>query len=307
MTAAPKKPMAEANRLSSMLNLVLGEERFPVKVDEVALEYSRQCCPDDPIDKVMGEPLEGFEGMLTANRARSKWLVLYNNAMPSMGRQRFTIAHELGHYLLHRDRQDQFECGSDDIETADGADERRERQLETEADQFASALLMPLDDFRRQVDGQPIGVDLLNHCAARYGASLTAAALKWIDVAPERAILVASGEDHLLWAKSNEAAYRSGAYFATRKQTIEVPAASLAHSSNGDSTNKVEAKRAQVWLPREPASMPLTEMTLIAAPPDYTLTLLLMPHAERRTAWGDETAEEDTLDRFERNGQPLQR
>lgn len=129
MTAAPKKPMAEANRLSSMLNLVLGADRFPVKVDEVALAYSRQCCPDDPIDKVMGEPLEGFEGMLTANRARSKWLVLYNGAMPFKGRQRFTIAHELGHYLLHRDRQDQFECGSDDIETADGADERRERHL----------------------------------------------------------------------------------------------------------------------------------------------------------------------------------
>lgn len=245
--------------------------------------------------------------MLTANRARSKWLVLYNSAMPSKGRQRFTIAHELGHYLLHRDRQDRFECGSDDIETADDVGERRDRQLETEADQFASAWLMPLDDFRRQVDRHPIGVDLLSHCADRYGASLTAAALKWIDVAPERAILVASGEDHLLWAKSNEAAYRSGAYFATRKHTIEVPAASLAHSSNGDSTNKVEAKRAQLWFPREPASMPLTEMTLIAAPPDYTLTLLLMPHAERRTAWGEEAPEEDALDRFERNGQPLLR
>ena len=35
MTVA-KKPMAEANRISSMLNLVLGPERFPVKVDEVA-------------------------------------------------------------------------------------------------------------------------------------------------------------------------------------------------------------------------------------------------------------------------------
>ena len=38
-----KKPMAEANRISSMLSMVLGAERFPVKVDEVAIEYSHQC------------------------------------------------------------------------------------------------------------------------------------------------------------------------------------------------------------------------------------------------------------------------
>ena len=41
-----KKPTVEANRLSKMLNQVLGEERFPVKVEELALEYSAQCFPN---------------------------------------------------------------------------------------------------------------------------------------------------------------------------------------------------------------------------------------------------------------------
>ena len=66
-----KKPMAEANRISSMLNMVLGVERFPVKVDELALEYSRQCFADSPIDKVLGEDLDGIDGLLKANKARS--------------------------------------------------------------------------------------------------------------------------------------------------------------------------------------------------------------------------------------------
>ncbi len=61
-----KKPMAEANRISSMLNAVLGKERFPVKVDELAVEYSRQCFPDSPIDKVEGADLEDFDGLLKA-------------------------------------------------------------------------------------------------------------------------------------------------------------------------------------------------------------------------------------------------
>ena len=294
-----KKPMAEANRISSMLNTVLGADRFPVKVDELALEYSRQCFVDSPIDTVRGEDLDGFDGLLKANKARSKWLVLYNSATPSEGRKRFTIAHEFGHYILHRHQQDLFECGDDDIETGDN----NERDIEAEADLFASTLLMPLDDFRRQVDGQPVSFDLLGHCADRYGVSLTAAALRWTEIAPKRAILVASRDDHMLWAKSNKAALRSGAYFATRKNTIELPQSALAHSRNCTGASQSHDTRAQVWFAREPAEMPITEMTKVAGNYDYTLTLLVMPEAERR--WRrdqDEEPVEDSYERFRAGG-----
>ena len=295
-----KRPMAEANRISKMLNAVLGTERFPVKVDELALEYSRQCFAASPIDKVQGEDLDGFDGMLAANKSRSKWLILYNSATASEGRKRFTIAHEFGHYLLHRHQQDRFECGGDDIETGDN----NGRDIETESDSFASTLLMPLDDFRRQVDGQPISFDLLGHCADRYGVSLTAAALRWTEIAPKRAVLVASRDDHMLWAKSNKAALRSGAYFATRKNTIELPHDALAHSYNTLDIADTRTGRAQSWFAREPASMPITEMTRVAGQYDYTLTLLLLPEAEWQGAHhGDEEPEEDTYDRFIRNGQ----
>ena len=296
-----KRPMAEANRISKMLNTVLGTERFPVKVDELALEYSRQCFSDSPIDKVQGEDLDGFDGLLKANKARSKWLILYNSATPSEGRKRFTIAHEFGHYILHRHGQDQFACGDADIETGHG----NEQDIEAEADKFASTLLMPLDDFRKQVDGHPVSFDLLGHCADRYGVSLTAAALRWTEIAEKRAVLVASRDDHLLWAKSNQAAFKSGAYFATRKQTIELPQDALAHSNNLlDAGAQLQSTRAQTWFPREPASMPLTEMTRVAGQYDYTLTLLLMPDAEwQRPQHDDEESEEDTFDRFIRNGQ----
>lgn len=300
-----KKPMAEANRISKMLNTVLGTERFPVKVDELALEYSRQCFADSPIDRVQGEDLSGFDGLLKANKARSKWMILYNSAVQSEGRKRFTIAHEFGHYILHRDGQNQFTCGNADIEIGHSD----EQDIEAEADKFASTLLMPLDDFRRQVDGQPVSFDLLGHCANRYGVSLTAAALRWTEIAEKRAVLLASRDDYLLWAKSNQAAFKSGAFFATRKQTIEVPQDALAHTNNLlDAGIQSRTARAQVWFPREPISMALTEMTRIASQYDYTLTLLLMPDAEwQRSPHDDEDAVEDTFDRFTRNGQSLNR
>jgi len=299
MTEA-KGPMVEANRISKMLNMVLGPERFPVKVDELAQEYSRQCFADSPIDKVQGEDLDGFDGLLKANKSRSKWLILYNSAVRSEGRKRFTIAHEFGHYLLHRHQQSEFQCGDDDIETGD----RNKNNIETDADLFASTLLMPLDDFRKQVDGQSVSFDLLGHCADRYGVSLTAAALRWIEIADKRAVLVASRDDHMLWAKSNESAFKSGAYFATRKRTIPVPRASLVYSDNCSEAAQSQSIQAKVWFPREPAYVELTEMSKIAGNYDYTLSLLLMPEAEwRQPQHDDEEPEEDTFDRFINNGQ----
>ncbi len=144
---------------------------------------------------------------------------------------------------------------------------------------------MPLDDFRRQVDevdGETVNFDLLGYCADRYGVSLTAAAIRWLEIAPKRAVLVASRDDHMLWASSNEAAFESGAFFATRKNTIELPAAALAHSRNCTGRPQSHDTRAQVWFPREPAEMPITEMTKLAGNYGYTLTLLVMPEAEKR-------------------------
>lgn len=296
----PKQPKAEANRISHMLRLVLGDARFPVNIEELALDYSRQRFPDSPIDKVIGETIDGFQGMLTANKAKTKWLILYNSAVSSLGRKRFTIAHEFGHYLLHRHASGEFHCGIDDIETG----HQNKSDIESDADQFASTLLMPLDDFRKQTDGHSISFDLLGHCADRYGVSLTAAALRWIEIADGRAVLVASRDDHMLWAKSNEAAFKSGAVFATRKRAIALPRDALAYSDNCSATNQTQSIRAQVWFAREPANVELTEMTKIAGNYDYTLTLLLMPEAEwRQPQHDDGEPEEDTFDRFINNGQ----
>jgi Zn-dependent peptidase ImmA (M78 family) len=299
-----KRPMAVANQISVMLNQVLGVDRFPVNVQQLALEYTNQCFPDSPITKVRGECIDGFEGMLKANNSKTKWLIVYNDGNGSEGRQRFTVAHEFGHYMVHRELQDEFACHDDEISTG----ERSKRDIEAEADQFASTLLMPYDDFRRQVNGQPISFDLIGHCADRYGVSLTAAALRWIDIAPERAILIASRDDHMLWAKSNADAFKSKAYFATRNNVIELPRKALAHSANTEIAVSQQDIRANTWLPNEPGYVCAKELVKSAGQYDYKLTLLLLPQAEwRRPTHEDEEEEEDMFDRFTRNGQPVNR
>lgn len=288
----PKKPMAEANRIPKILKLTLGEDRFPVDVVNVAKEISKQICPESPIDEILGEELDGFEGLLKANKSRTKWLIVYNSSVLP-GRQRFTLAHEFGHYILHRDHQSLFACNQDDSEW-----DMQQRQIEPEADLFASTLLMPLDDFRAQVAGQEISFDLLGHCADRYGVSLTAAILRWLEITDKRAILVASRDDYLLWASSNRHAFRSGAYFATRKKTIAVPEGSTIHTLNRISAKQSEVVNANIWFPEEPDNVLLTEMSLVSDQYDFTLTILLMPKADWQLLNHDDEPDEEELTGF---------
>jgi len=282
-----KYPEAEANGLSKLLKQVFGEDRFPVKVEELVLDYTQQRFPAAPIKRVQGKDLPGFEGMLVEKPDKTQWKIIYNSGIRSQGRIRFTLAHEFGHYLLHRERQSEFSCSQQDMEEWDA----EEREIETEADCFAATLLMPLDDFRRQVGAAKISFDLLSHLSDRYGVSLTAAALRWIEIAERRAILIAVRDDHLLWARSSQAAYKSGAVFVTRKRTYAVPPESLAHSCNAGFSFQEGSLPAQTWLPKEPRDMPLTELTFVNEYYDYTLAFLLMPDAVPK--WEREEEDDD--------------
>jgi Zn-dependent peptidase ImmA (M78 family) len=98
------------------------------------------------------------------------------NSLHHANRQRFTIAHELGHFFLHRDRGD-FE---------DRALFRRELQfdrLESEANNFASKILMPETEFRTIVVAKDANLDML---ARHFGVSNAAAQFRANSLGEER-------------------------------------------------------------------------------------------------------------------------
>ena len=271
-----KMPMVEANRLSKMLSAVFaGEDRFPVNVQSLALEYSAQCFPGEPIVKIEELDIPGFEGVLARHPTQAKWKIGYNRSIQSAGRIRFTLAHELGHYLLHRELRSRFECTQQDMHEWDGA----EKDIEAAADVFASYLLMPLDDFRLQLAGHPISIDLLRHLSDRYGVSPMAAALKWSEIEPKRMVVVAVRDGHVLWARSSPSAFRSGVYLASRKQLIEVPSGSLLNGPPSDSSES-GAHPARNWFNREGEDVLLMEHIHVSAGSyPYTLGLLVLPNA----------------------------
>lgn len=95
------------------------------------------------IAEVRIETLDGVEGMLLTDTVRSRGAILANKRRGSR-RARFTIAHELGHFLLERHvltDADGFRCTNSDMrETREG---RRQLRQESEANRFAAELLAP--------------------------------------------------------------------------------------------------------------------------------------------------------------------
>lgn len=279
-------PQRAANRLAKLAEVFSaahGVDRFPVDVPPLALETARIFGWSDPITQVQAANIKGFDGALFPGDGREEWLLLYNETVSSPGRVRFTQAHELGHYILHRHARDSFQCNDADMLNWS----RDDKDIEGQADLFASYLLMPLDDYRKQVTNV-VDLDLLGHCADRYGVSLTAAILKWLQYTDEKAVLVMSNDGFINWAWSSEPAAKAGAFFRTRNSVIPVPDSSLAAKSEIPHDRTGTLIPASVWFPHARADTPLREMKISAEQYGVVLSLLHLPHsAEVWPPWGD--------------------
>jgi hypothetical protein len=289
-------PQRWANTLTLLLNSVHGAaaERFPVKVQELAQEYSCHRFPDDPVSLVKGAKLPTFDGALyKAPPGKKGWGIIYNRAIASPGRINFTIAHEFGHYLLHRLRfPDGLECGQQDMMRWD----TEYGQIESQANEFAASLLMPLDDFRRRIPGKAKPkLDDLGDCADRYGVSLVAATLRWLQYTERRSVMVVSRDGFILWARSSPSALRSGAYFKTAgRPPIPIPAASLAAQPELMEKSRGEMTHAEdVWF-----AQPCEEISLNSDRYDFTISLLHLEAFIRSSRFEDIEDEVDVYDRM---------
>lgn len=283
----PRSPTRWAADISSVLNKVLGAEHFPIQVTTIAQEYSHQLFPNDPISLIKGDALSSFDGALFRAPAGAKgWGIIYNNAITSQGRINFTLAHELGHYLLHRLAYPEgMRCGQQDIVRW----EPTYRQVEREANTFAAYLLMPFDDYRRQIDSRSaVDLDVIAHCADRYEVSLIAATLRWLEYTEQRAVLVVSRDGFILWARSSKAALRTGAFFRTSRGPIPIPEGSVvARESIIASPREGTELPAGVWF-----AEPCAEITIFSENYDFAVSLLQLQNDIGRSYVNDDDEEQ---------------
>ena len=271
----PSTPEGWAIHLSRLVRAVHqahGSPRFPIDVASIAKEFSRNVFPKNPITKIEGTALSSrFEGMLLPHPDKNgEWGIVYNSGIRSKGRINFTLAHELGHYLLHRLLAPEgIQCSVRDMHTWKTAYGQREAQANT----FASFLLMPLDDFRTQIDGAPISLALMRDLSDRYAVSITAAILKWLSITSRRGMIVVSKDGFIDWSWSSEGLIRTGVFFRARQEITPVPPGSLAARSVPTETELDAVQPAGVW----PGHESVHEFTMFAPRSDMVITLLLYP------------------------------
>lgn len=147
----------------------------PVSVDDIVAALKIEVTRDDVDDEL--------SGFLYREMETDRTVIGVNGRHPDT-RQRFTIAHELGHFMLHEGEVVHVD-EKDVLFTMDFRDDRSSNgnnDNEREANLFAAELLMPEHFLRSDLQGQTYDLladdDRLKALADRYKVSLQAMTLR---------------------------------------------------------------------------------------------------------------------------------
>lgn len=175
MARRPRLDRAACERQAAAVLKKTGVESWPVRVDKVAKSLAV---------KVRYSPLdEDLSGMIFY---KDDVAIIGVNSRHHVNRQRFTIAHELGHFRMHNDvlrhgaHVDKFiTMLNRDSNSAKGV-----VSIEVEANQFAAALLMPKSLIVSYMDEKGLSYgtvpdeDAIDEMARAFKVSETAMAIR---------------------------------------------------------------------------------------------------------------------------------
>jgi Zn-dependent peptidase ImmA (M78 family) len=163
-----------SNLLQQIRNQCGGNVPIPVPIEEIALSLE--------IEEISSMPTESFEGMLVITDERG--FIFFNEAS-HIKRQRFTIGHELGHWLIpsHRNGDKaKFSCSKKQTELSSISKKSKpEDKIEVEANRFSSEILIPEREFKRdiRVFNQP-DITNLKYLSDLYNTSLSSICLRYV-------------------------------------------------------------------------------------------------------------------------------
>ena len=164
------------DRIVTEIHRQLGAIEPPVPVHDIARALD--------IEEIRETPTTNFEAMLITGIARDTGAICVNRAS-NWQRRRYSVAHELGHFLCgwHRlNSDDGFRCSKQDMAVPLG--NRLHITQETEANQFAIELLAPERMVSRYLRGLP-ELEQVVAMHTRLDISKTAAARRYVKLHKE--------------------------------------------------------------------------------------------------------------------------
>lgn len=149
-------------------------------------------CRQLDITGIEEKPVSSFEAMLLmdANKAYGH-IVVAEGRMPE--RRRFSIGHELGHFLIPTHTAGsgaKFFCSLEDLRIGDHRQLDRRKRIEAEANRFAAHLLMPPARIRSSLRSPQPDLAEIVRLAGEFGLSREAMARGYIDAHRETLAIV---------------------------------------------------------------------------------------------------------------------
>jgi hypothetical protein len=166
--------MPAARKAAALLNELGITEPGDIDVEAIA-----QYCGAT----VLYERLAGCEARIVGHGDRAIITVRRDVAR---GRQRFSVGHEIGHWLRDRNRV-AFAC-TDRVFRAEWAADNPEHRANT----FAAELLLPERMFRPVARSLPVTLATVHSLADAFQSSLTATAIRLVELGPQPAMVVCS-------------------------------------------------------------------------------------------------------------------
>lgn len=114
------------------------------------------------------------------------------------GRQRFSLGHELAHWLCDAKRSS-FKCASADI----GPQNAEAKTVEANANSYSSQLILPDYLVEPWINERKVNLDLAQALGSEFQASLTASALKVLQRSKAPALVVCHDQRKLKWFRRN--------------------------------------------------------------------------------------------------------
>jgi len=222
---ACRMDLADVGSPDAIVRLILQAEPnllIPVPIEEL--------CRQLDIMEIQDLDADGFEGGLITDTDRSEGIILVKNAKdPRLEpRRRFTIAHELGHFLMPSHVPDQpgrFLCKSSDLRRTNAREGDRRQRMEVEANRFASLILMPPPALRQAMRNctKP-DLQHIPALARQFNVSREAMARTYAQYHEEPIAIVVTHEGKVLRHYK-----RPGFPFITCPNNTSVPTGSLYH------------------------------------------------------------------------------
>lgn len=176
------------------------EPQLPTKVPV------EQLCLQFDIRSIDELETAGFEAAIVMDELKASGAILVAKSR-SDERRRYSIAHELGHFLIPAHRPpagSSFECSLADLHLLDPKDCDRRKRVEAEANRFAAHLLMPPAEVRARIRQTHSSLESVVALAREFGVSKEAMARSWVDAHREPVAVVLAHRGRILRRYRNE-------------------------------------------------------------------------------------------------------